>query len=60
MQPGKKVRLTNGTTATVKKEIGHGGQDDMSLAGCINPKAIANGIKIIDLEHNQASLEESL
>ena len=30
MQSGKKVRLTNGTTATVKKEIGHGGQDDMA------------------------------
>lgn len=103
MQSGKKVRLTNGTTATVKKEIGHGGQgtvylvnvegkenlirvfydegkdstiqkleaflpilsekgskDDMSPAGCINPKAIANGIKIIDLKHSQASLEESL
>lgn len=37
-----------------------GSKDDMSLAGCINPKAIANGIKIIDLEHNQASLEKSL
>ena len=30
MQPGKKVRLTNVTTVTVKKEIGHGGQDDMA------------------------------
>lgn len=31
MQPGKKVRLTNGTTATVKKEIGHGGQGTVYL-----------------------------
>lgn len=35
-----------------------GSKDDMSLAGYINLKAIANGIKIIDLKHSQASLEE--